>query len=77
MRKNRFTNRYLASKLNLSPTMIQKYRVGESSPRPENIIKLAKVLNVTVDYLPTGDFLGELSSKKRKYIGRISFEEIL
>ncbi len=76
MRKNNYTNKYLASKLNLSSTSIQKYRVGESNPKPENIVKLAKILDISIDYLLTGVKLVN-KNKMRKFRGTIIFEEII
>lgn len=41
----------LSLKLNVSPTNIYNYEIGRTEPSIEVLIKLADILNVSIDYL--------------------------
>lgn len=52
MHENQYTNKALAEEINVSPTTIQKIlRKSEFSPSMRDIVKIAKVFNVSVDFL--------------------------
>lgn len=50
-----------AKKLGVSRTMWSTYQSGKSWPNIGNLVKIAEMLNVTVDYLLTGDNMQLLS----------------
>ena len=60
----------LAEKGDLTPQFVSYAESGKRAMRPENVIKLAKTLEVSADYLLTGDIVDKdlliLSDKMRK-----------
>jgi len=50
----KFTQEELAEKMNVSTQMISNLELGKKAIRPENLIKLCEVLNVSADYILTG-----------------------
>jgi len=58
----KFTQEELAEKMSVSTQMISNLELGKKAIRPENLIKLCEVLNVSSDYILTGtnsDFTSE------------------
>lgn len=68
--KNGMTQADLAERLNMSDQQILRWENGKSDPSAENVVKLAKLFNVTGDYLlcltddPRGNMATELSQLK-------------
>ena len=64
------TQEMLAEKGDLTPQFVSYAESGKRAMRPENVIKLAKALEVSTDYLLTGDIVDKdlliLSDKMRK-----------
>ena len=64
------TQEMLAEKGDLTPQFVSYAESGKRAMRPENVIKLAKALVVSADYLLTGDIVDKdlliLSDKMRK-----------
>ena len=64
------TQEMLAEKGDLTPQFVSYAELGKRAMRPENVIKLAKALEVSADYLLTGDIVDKdlliLSDKMRK-----------
>lgn len=64
------TQEMLAEKGDLTPQFVSYAESGKRAMRPENVIKLAKALEVSADYLLTGDIVDKdlliLSDKMRK-----------
>ena len=64
------TQEMLAEKGDLTPQVVSYAESGKRAMRPENVIKLAKALEVSADYLLTGDIVDKdlliLSDKMRK-----------
>ena len=64
------TQEMLAEKGDLTPQFVSYAESGKRAMRPENVIKLAKALEVSADYLLTGDIADKdlliLSDKMRK-----------
>ena len=60
----------VAEKGDLTPQFVSYAESGKRAMRPENVIKLAKALEVSADYLLTGDIVDKdlliLSDKMRK-----------
>ena len=49
--RNSFTQVDIAEKLQIDKSTVSKWETGESMPRAEKLIQLAKILNCTVDDL--------------------------
>lgn len=50
----KLTQEELAEKMGVSTQMISNLELGKKAIRPENLIKLCEVLNVSADYILTG-----------------------
>lgn len=50
----KLTQEELAEKMGVSTQMISNLELGKKAIRPENLIKLCQVLNVSADYILTG-----------------------
>lgn len=56
MRKNRhWTQKELANRVDVRFQLLNKYEGGQHIPPADTLIRLAKALDTTVDYLLTGD----------------------
>ena len=63
-RKNsNMTQNALAEKLGVSPQMISNLELGKKAIRPENLLRLCEVLDLSADYVLTGK--GENDSVER------------
>ena len=65
------TQEGLAEKSDLTPQFISYAETGQRAMRPENLMKLANSLDVSTDYLLTGDIIDKdmlLISKKLKLL---------
>lgn len=52
-----YTQEELAEKADLTPQFVSYAESGKRAMRPENLLKLSKALNVSADYLLTGDIV--------------------
>ena len=52
-----YTQEVLAEKTELTPRFVSYAESGKRATRPENLLKIARALNVSVDYLLTGDII--------------------
>lgn len=52
-----WTQEELAEKANLTPQFVSYAESGKRAMRPENLLKLSKALNVSADYLLTGEII--------------------
>ena len=52
-----WTQEELAEKEDLTPQFVSYGESGKRAMRPENLLKLSKALNVSADYLLTGDIV--------------------
>ena len=50
-KKNNFSQRQVARKLNVSPSIISGYETGERTPSVENILALASLYRCSTDFL--------------------------
>ncbi len=57
----------LAKKLNVAPSTISMWERNERSPDPDMLIKLSKVLNVSVDKLLGNNYKEEPKEKEEKH----------
>ena len=69
LKKLGLTQEALAEKGDLTPQFVSYAEAGKRAMRPENVIKLANALEVSADYLLTGDIVDKdlliLSEKLR------------
>lgn len=68
-KKNGFSQEYLAEKLNVSRQTISNWELGETSPNPEQLLLLSKILEVSTDNLLGNDITFRDNSKKPIYLG--------
>ena len=54
MRKG-MTQQQLADMIGVQSVMVSRYEVGTAKPSIEKLIKMAEILNVTVDYIVKGE----------------------
>jgi len=54
-KQNNWSQKELAEKLHIRFGQINKYECGLNTPPLEKLLEISEVLNVTVDYLLTGD----------------------
>lgn len=52
-----WTQEELAEKADLTPQFVSYAESGKRAMRPENLLKLSKALNVSADYLLTGEIV--------------------
>lgn len=52
-----WTQEELAEKADLTPQFVSYAESGKKAMRPENLLKLSKALNVSADYLLTGEII--------------------
>ena len=52
-----WTQEELAEKADLTPQFVSYAEAGKRAMRPENLLKLSKALNVSADYLLTGEIV--------------------
>lgn len=79
--QQKLTQKELAERLNLTPKMISFYELEQRTPPSDIIIKLAKIFNVSTDYLlgnEPDDYdkiadpnLPKLNTKDKRDIGKI------
>lgn len=50
-----FTQEYVADQMNVSVQMISNLEGGKKAIRPENLVKVCNVLDVSTDYILTGN----------------------
>ncbi|MEY8355165.1 helix-turn-helix transcriptional regulator [Lachnospiraceae bacterium 54-53] len=53
----RLTQEELAEKAGVTPQMISTAELGKKALRPENILKISMALDVSADYLLTGEII--------------------
>lgn len=53
-KRNKFSQEYIAEKLDVSRQAVSKWEQGQTSPDTDNLIKLAELFSVPVEYLATG-----------------------
>lgn len=79
-KENGLSQEDLADKLKVSRQSISKWETDCGYPETEKIIKLAKIFNVTIDYLLVEDNVSTLESEKVKdglYVNKEKIEEFL
>ena len=62
-KKNGFSQEQLGEKINVTRQTISNWELGETSPNPEQLKLLSKVLNVSIDELLDNDIQSVLVEK--------------
>ncbi len=70
------TQEQLAEKMNVSIQMISNLELGKKAIRPENIVKLCSVLDISADYLLTGNNTNDQISEICDKLIHLSSEEL-
>ncbi len=63
----KLTQEEVAEKMNVSIQMISNLELGKKAIRPENLVKISSILNVSTDYILTGkksDMKSDLVAEK-------------
>jgi len=50
-KQNNYTQAFVAEKLGIKQSSYQKYEADKARPEYENLVKLAKLYDVSIDYL--------------------------
>lgn len=71
-----YTQEQLAEKINVSIQMISNLELGKKAIRPENIVKLCSVLEISADYLLTGNKPDNKISEISEKLSNLSQESL-
>lgn len=74
-KKRRLTQEELAEKMDVSIQMISNLERGKKAIRPENIVKLCEVLEVSTEYVLRGIASGEDVDEIAKKLRLLSLEQ--
>lgn len=72
-----FTQEQLAEKMNVSIQMISNLESGKKAIRPENIVKLCSVLEISTDYLLTGNSSNNELSRLSNKLAELPYESLI
>ena len=72
----KLTQEELAEKMCVSTQMISNLELGKKAIRPENLIKLCVILNVSADYILTGDTQNQKSEELFCKISSLTPQEL-
>ena len=71
-----YTQEQLAEKINVSVQMISNLESGKKAIRPENIVKLCTALEISADYLLTGNSSSNEFSRISNKLAELPYESI-
>ena len=71
------TQEELAEKMEVSTQTISYAEQGSKAMRPENLVKLSRILGVSTDYLLTGEIPSPASENLTEKLSRLSNEEMV
>ncbi len=72
----KYTQEELAEQIGVSTQMISNLELGKKAIRPENLVKLCEVLNVSADYVLTGGKKNNIMDEVFDKLIRLSAEEL-
>lgn len=72
----KLTQEEVAEKMNVSIQMISNLELGKKAIRPENLIKISSVLNISTDYILTGENHDSQSDAVAEKMSRLSDEHL-
>lgn len=70
------TQEKLAEKMSVSIQMISNMEQGKKAIRPENLVKICKVLNISADYVLTGEKSAQEMNTLNDKIAKLSDRDI-
>ena len=73
----KLTQEQLAERLGVSTQMISNLELGKKAIRPENLIKLCSVLNISADFVLTGKTFDNTVSNLSKKLNSLSSRELI
>lgn len=65
------TQEQVAEQMDVSVQMISNLELGRKAIRPENLIKICRILDVSTDYILTGQRSGDENIKLAQEIGKL------
>lgn len=71
-REMHLTQESLAEKMEVSVQMISNLELGKKAIRPENLVKVCRVLQISADYILTGNHPEWESSELGRSLSRLS-----
>lgn len=71
-----WTQEELAEKAELTPQFVSYAESGKRAMRPENLLKLSRAINVSADYLLTGDIIKKDILKLSEKLQKLSASQI-
>ena len=71
-----YTQEVLAEKMDVSVQMISGLELGKKAIRPENLVKLSKILEVSTDYILTGEESRFTASIETRKIASLDSDDI-
>lgn len=72
----KITQYQLAELMDVTPQMISSAELGQKAIRPENLAKMAKILDVSADYLLTGEFSDTDIRRLRDKLSVFGYEQL-
>lgn len=72
----KLTQEELADKLGVSTQMISNLELGKKAIRPENLVKLCEVLDLSADFILTGDAANNTMDALSEKLAGLSPEEL-
>lgn len=72
----RLTQEALAEKADLTPQFISYAEAGKRAMRPENLLKLSQALDVSTDYLLTGQITGQDQSLLSEKLSKLTARQV-
>ena len=72
-----FSQEYMAEQINVSRQTISNWELGETSPNPEQLLLLSKILETSVDNLLGNEMSFKDSNEKTNYIYLTLFSSLL
>lgn len=70
------TQEQLADKANLTPQFVSNAEAGKRAMRPENLLKIAAALEVSTDYILTGDIIDKDKLLLSEKLEKLTPEEV-
>jgi len=72
----KYTQAELAEKVGVSTQMISNLECGKKAIRPENLIKVCEVLNISADYILTGNYSNNVIDEIVSKLANLTIDEL-
>lgn len=76
-RSLKLTQEEVAEKMNVSIQMISNLELGKKAIRPENLIKISSILNISTDFILKGEETEESNNSLNEKISQLSDEHLV